>query len=360
MMGNVNGLSLDLVIHPGETIKEVLEDRKMSQEELAIRTGFSPKHISEVISGKKNISSKFANKLEYALGISMELWINLQGLYDKEVIEIENLNDVSDKETQIIEELSVFSNYCVKENIISGSSSKKISVLNMRRFLNVNNLEVISKLPFLQAAFRGSKKVKVNNYVLYAWQKLCQYYTADVNLEDSFNAQKLSSKYEDIKKTMFLPTDEMINKLKEIFAECGIVFEVVKHFAGAPVQGFIQKKDDKIILCMTIRKSFSDIFWFTLFHEIGHLVNADFSDTLIDYTFENGDIELKADSFARNILINEEDYANFISSGKFSYNNIKRFALSQNVLPGIVIGRMQNDMKDYSFMANYKEKYKWS
>ena len=47
-MGNVNGLSLDLLVHPGETIKEVLEEKKMSQEELAIRTEYSPKHISEV------------------------------------------------------------------------------------------------------------------------------------------------------------------------------------------------------------------------------------------------------------------------------------------------------------------------
>ena len=35
MVEKMNGLSLDFIIHPGETIKEVLEERKMNQEELA-------------------------------------------------------------------------------------------------------------------------------------------------------------------------------------------------------------------------------------------------------------------------------------------------------------------------------------
>ena len=59
MAEKMNGLSLDFIIHPGETLKEVLEEKQMSQEELAIRTGFSPKHVSEVVNGKKGISKNF-------------------------------------------------------------------------------------------------------------------------------------------------------------------------------------------------------------------------------------------------------------------------------------------------------------
>ena len=91
-MEKLNGLSLDLIIHPGETIKELLEEKEMTQEELAIRTEYSAKHVSEVISGKKDISSKFANALEYVFGIPTEFWINLQGNYDKEVLELKKIN----------------------------------------------------------------------------------------------------------------------------------------------------------------------------------------------------------------------------------------------------------------------------
>ena len=40
MMENIYGLSLDLIIHPGETIREIIEDKNMSQDELAIRTNY--------------------------------------------------------------------------------------------------------------------------------------------------------------------------------------------------------------------------------------------------------------------------------------------------------------------------------
>ena len=73
----------------------------MTQEELAVRTGYSAKHISEVISGKKNISSKFANSLEYVFGIPTEFWINLQGNYDKEILELEKINNINTEEFEM-------------------------------------------------------------------------------------------------------------------------------------------------------------------------------------------------------------------------------------------------------------------
>lgn len=81
---NIIGLSNDFIIHPGETLTEVLKDRKMSQKELAIKTRMTEKYISTVINGQENISSSFANKLEYALGIEKEFWMNLQANYERE------------------------------------------------------------------------------------------------------------------------------------------------------------------------------------------------------------------------------------------------------------------------------------
>ncbi len=359
MLENMNGLSLDLIIHTGETIKEVLEDRNMTQEELAIRTGFSAKHVSEVISGKKNISSKFANRLEYALSIPTSFWINLQGIYDSQILELEKQNNIESKEFEILSELKEIMKYCEDNNIIAKYKDKAKQVLNMRKFLNVNDLTVIPSLPYQQTAFRGSSKLKINIYVLYAWQKICQEFTSSKSLDTNFDKKKLSSKFDEIKQTMFLEPNAMVIRLKEIFKECGIIFEVVKHFKGAPVYGFIQKKDSKVILCMTIRQSFSDIFWFTLFHEIGHLINDDICDNLIDYSFTESDAEIKADEFASNILISNEEYDKFKFMGKYDKTSVLNFAKQQNVKPGILIGRIQRDIEDYSFLTHLKERYVW-
>lgn len=359
MMENLNGLSLDLIIHPGETIKELLEEKEMTQEELAIRTEYSAKHVSEVISGKKDISSRFANALEYVFNIPAEFWINLQGNYDNEIIELKKASNIKEEEFSVLSELKDIVKYCEKVGIIKSGLNKAMTLLSMRKFLNVNNLLAIPNLPLQQVAFRGSKKNKVNINILYAWKKICEYLTDKVNIINDFNKEKLIENYENIKKSMFLEPDEMIDKLKDIFSECGIAFEVVHNFVGAPVQGYIQKRKNKILLCMTIRQSFSDIFWFTLFHEIGHLLNDDFYDQYIDYSFVESESEKRADLFARNTLINEDDYKEFMKQGKFSINMISKFAKTQNVIPGIVIGRIQNELDDYTFMSQYKERYKW-
>lgn len=360
MMEKLNGLSLDLIIHPGETIKEILEDKGMSQEELAIRTGYSAKHVSEVINGKKDISSKFANALEYVFNIPTEFWLNLQGNYDREMIEIEKVNDIKKEEFDILKELKDIVKYCESTKIIEKGLNESQTLLSMRKFLNVNNLMSIPNLPLQQVSFRGSKKIKVNINVLYAWKRICDYLTDEVVVADKFVKENLIKRCEEIKGTMFLKADEMIVELKRIFAECGVVFEIVHNFVGAPVQGYIQKRKERIVLCMTIRQSFSDIFWFTLFHEIGHLINGDFSDQYIDYYFIESEIEKKADLFARNILINNTDYTEFMKEGEFDIGTIKEFAKKQNVKPGIVIGRLQNEFNNYSFLTSYRERYKWA
>lgn len=66
MAAKRTGISRDLIIHPGETIADVLEDRGITQAELATRTGVTAAYVGNVIAGKKDISAKFALSLEYA------------------------------------------------------------------------------------------------------------------------------------------------------------------------------------------------------------------------------------------------------------------------------------------------------
>ena len=85
MAKKTNRLSREFIIHPGETLKEILEDRGMSQKELALRTGVTEAHVSSIVNCQKAISGSYAKKLEYALGIDAGFWINLQANYDKEL-----------------------------------------------------------------------------------------------------------------------------------------------------------------------------------------------------------------------------------------------------------------------------------
>ena len=78
----------NLLVCPGETITEVLEDRGITQEELIVRTGFSSDYVSSVIEGKEAISTSFAMRLEDVLGVPKSFWLNLQKNYEAELSEI--------------------------------------------------------------------------------------------------------------------------------------------------------------------------------------------------------------------------------------------------------------------------------
>ena len=77
--------SNDMIIHPGETLKEVMEDRNISTESLAQSTGFTQDYINAVLNCKENISAEFARKLEDALNIDTDFWIKLNELYNDEL-----------------------------------------------------------------------------------------------------------------------------------------------------------------------------------------------------------------------------------------------------------------------------------
>lgn len=77
--------SNDMIIHPGETLKEVMEDRNISAKSLAQSTGFTQNYISAVLNCKENISADFARKLEETLNIDTDFWMKLQELYNDEL-----------------------------------------------------------------------------------------------------------------------------------------------------------------------------------------------------------------------------------------------------------------------------------
>ncbi len=314
METNITGLSLEFIIHPGETIKELLEENNMSQEELAERTSFSPKHVSEVVNGKKRISANFAKGLEYVFGINTTFWLNLQSIYDKELLEFEEKNNITKQEIEISKKIEPILEYAYRLKLIDGKFNNDIEkVIAARNFCKINNLVNIEKILKLEVAYRTSTKQKVDDYILYAWQRICELLANKEEIDVKYNKQTLINNIENIKSLMLEENPNiMINKIKNTLKECGIIFELVKHFQGAPVQGFIEKKNDNIILCMTLRQSYADIFWFTLFHEIAHIINDDIKTNRIDYYIEYTDREERADIIARNILINDNKYKEFI------------------------------------------------
>lgn len=355
------GISRDLIIHPGETIADVLESRRISQAELSSRTGVSPAYVSNVIAGKKGISANFAMGLEYALGVPKSFWLNLQANYDAELLEINETQTITEEERNAREDLKDVVKHLRQKGMMPIRESKDDSILSLRKVLQISNIANLKEM-IPAGAFRMAANTAVNKNVLGAWIRLCQLAENDKTISTKFNKNYTHNLINEIKAIMCQKEANLQKDLRAVMEKYGIDFSVARNFRGAPVQGYISQKSNGIYqMVLTIRGAFADIFWFSLFHEIGHIVNGDigknikFVDDGSDY-----DKELAADLFASNMLLSPESYNLFIKRGDFSIEAILKYAKAQNVMPYIVIGRLQKEKYlGYSTYCNYKLRYKW-
>jgi HTH-type transcriptional regulator/antitoxin HigA len=343
MAKNMNGLSREFIIHPGETLKEILEDRQMSQKELAIRTDVTEPHVSSIVNCQKAISVSYAKKLEYALGIDASFWVNLQANYDKELVDFEEINGISDQELEILKKLNSIVKHLKEIGILEPEAHGPMLVINLRRLLNISSLTRIPQIA-QTGVYRIATATNVDPYVLFTWLRMCDLIVKEQETEQGLDIDRLKDKIPLIKELMFEDVAAIQPRLKTYLAKCGIKFSIVKNFRGAPVQGVIKKNSDGTLnLLMTTRRKFADIFWFTFFHEIGHIINGDIDDKLVDYDFAKGGAEDRADEFAANILIDPAAYEDFVAKKDFTLPSIKRFSAEQNIPTYILIGRLQKD-----------------
>jgi HTH-type transcriptional regulator/antitoxin HigA len=353
-----NGLSREFIIHPGETLKEIIEDRNMAQKELALRTEVTEAHVSNIVNGKKSISTRYAKKLEYALSIDASFWINLQTNYDKELVDFEELNNISSDELEIIKRLSDIIDYLKDRKFLEPNAYESILVIYLRKLLNVSHLKQIPEIS-QKGAYRIDQNVSVDPYVLFTWLRMSDLVSARQEIDNVLDKEKLSKMIPKIKTLMFKKDFEIEIKLREYLGKCGIKFSIVKYFRGVPIQGIIRENGDGTLsLVMTNRRKFSDIFWFTFFHEIGHILNDDVKGKLIDFENIENAAETKADKFASNTLIKESDYTSFINKANFSLPSIKKFSTEYNMPCFILIGRLQKDgYLEYQDYFNQKTIY---
>jgi hypothetical protein len=145
------------------------------------------------------------------------------------------------------------------------------------------------------------------------------------------------------------PFTQALNKVRQLCADTGVALVVTPELAGTRLSGAARwLTSDKALIQLSTRYRSDDQFWFSFFHEAGHLLNESGRRDYIDAAPEdepgeaNRD-EQQADRFARDVLIPAEDYLSFADQAEFTAQSIRSFAQQQGIAPGVVVGRLQRD-----------------
>lgn len=320
---------------PGATIKEQLVLRGLNQKEFALRIGMSEKHISKLINGEVQLTPDVAVRLEMVLGIPAMFWNRLEATYREKIIKANAENEIeADKE--IAKKIPY--NEMVKNGWIAETKDETEKVINLRKFFEVVDLGIIDNWQLSKIACRRLAKTEKGDFALLTWAQKAKIEARNIQTA-SIDLKTLKKRLSEIRNMTVMEPSVFCPKLVEMLSDCGIAVVFLPHIGGSFLHGATFYDGHKIVVGLTVRGKDADKFWFSLFHELGHILLGHISQPN-GTTFDD---EKAADDFSENVLIPEKEFNKFVSKKDFSKASICSFAHEQNILCGIVVGRLQKD-----------------
>lgn len=345
----INGLSLDCLSHPSETVLELMTRFKVSKKDVLNALEISKVELNLFLSGKKNLNNETLSKLEKVFETSELFWINLNENYLRNLQYVLNEASCTLNEALITENVFQLSNF----KILKDNGNKNIidKIKYLRKQLKVKNLELVECEYVYGFKFRKSIRSNTSKIALaiYIREILNEHnYRIDHTL---FNNKKLFELLPEIRKLTTLDDIfEVEIKLKELLKAVGINFLLFPYSKKMAVYGFMLKDDDSINIGISTKGKFFDIFWFTFFHEISHILINSNKTYFID-----SDEEFAADEMSQNLLIDRGKYMRFLK-GEINNNSIVDFATELDIAPGLIVGRLQHDRiinySDYNYLKS--------
>lgn len=335
---------------PGATIKEQLEDRGMTQKEFALRMDMSEKHISKLINGDVRLTPDVALRLEFVLGIPAKFWNNLEAIYQEKCIRVKAENEM-EQDIEIAKQFPYLE--MEKFGWIPTTRVWTERVMHLRSYFGVAKLGAIENLMIPGIAYRRTEVKEKSNYALAAWAQQARIETRECTVE-SINVSRLKEFVPTIRAMTLEAPEVFCQKLKSMMAQCGVALVFLPHMKGTFLHGASFMDGNKIVMGLTVRGRDADRFWFSLFHEIAHILKGHIGK--VEGTIEED--EREADEFAAETLIPQECLKNFCDRFVFNEAAIVAFAESIGIHPGIVVGRLQKErLVRYDQMHHLKQQY---
>jgi len=357
-----NEYTPDVVTHPGETLLELLENRGMSQAELAERMGRPRKTISELINGKIELTPQTAIQLERVLGIPASFWSNLERHYREylarkaERVQLQEQRDWPGHfPLRAMQKLYGFA-------LVNDPADQARELLT---FFGVSSVEQW-RVRYEQevVAYRLAKTYSPDVYALTAWLRQGERDAQSIECA-AFNLTAFRDKLVEAR-ALTQETDPrvFVSKLQALGARCGVAIVFVPELPQSRACGATRwLGPNKALIQLSLRYRTNDHLWFTVFHEAGHIMLHGKRGTFVELEGGAGPTaqEAEADRFASDYLIPPGDLDRLLTERPFSVAKLREFAADIGIAPGIVVGRLQHDRYvPFNTFNQLKIRYAWT
>ena len=353
---------------PGETIRDVLLEREISEATFGSLMDLSTEETRDLLLGGSTITIAIARRLARALGGSVEFWMARDFQYR------ENGSRVEDVERTWLRQLPLGD--MVKLGWLSPRPLPSDEFAACLRFFAVGSLsEWRNNYRSLQemAAFRSSLTFDSKHEAVAAWLRQGEIEANDIECEPWSPERFQDSLREFRALTRIKDPERFVPVLQETCSKNGVAVVVVRSPNGCRASGATRfVATDKAVLQLSFRYLTDDHFWFTFFHEAGHLLfhaQKHFFSAILEggkpwilegtEVPEREDEERDADEFAANLLIPPEFQTEFRGL-PLNTRSVLRFAHRIGVSPGIVVGQLQHAGRiGFDQMNKLKRRFVW-
>lgn len=345
----------NIAIQPGETLRDILGSLNMSQADLADRTGLTPKTINEIVKGKNPITPDTAIKLAAVFSTSATFWNKLERNYQETLTRLKT-DEILKKEVPHLKKFSCYDEL-QKWGYVPETKSQVEKIKNILNFFGIGSLKFLPNIQ--EVAFRQTKFKNLSNESLAAWLRCGEIAAQKIDTQP-FNKDELTDSLEILKSTSREEVSLWPDKIREICASFGVAIAFIPYFKNTYACGATRwLNPNKAVIQLSSRGHYSDSVWFTLFHELAHLIIHGKKEQFIEFEKHQDDHSIsakedEADTFACDALIAKNKYIQFRESQNLSDAAIKNFAHELNLNTGIIAGRLSHDFKNYKRFSHLR------
>lgn len=339
---------------PGATIRDLISSKNANPNDVAAACGLGLVEFENLLRGDIPITGEVASSLAVHLGGSTSFWLRRERRYRESATIVEA--------DQWVESLPL-------------TSMKKMGWLDVPKewhsridacleFFGADSLDEWKHTYARQlegVRFRTSPVYTNQVSSVSTWLRAGEIASRAFG-GGEFNSSLLLSLLGDFRSLTRVPDPrDYIPSLRALAAECGVAFVLVPAPEGCAASGASRiLSDGSAIIQLSGRYLSDDQFWFSFFHEVGHLILHQDSVLHVDgdpTAFEASHEEEEANTFSADVLWPFEDRPCIRS--KPSRRDIFRLASEVGTSPGILVGQLQaTGTLAHAEYNNLKRRYK--
>jgi HTH-type transcriptional regulator/antitoxin HigA len=354
-MANTSTLKAARKFGPGYFIREQMELRDWTQSDLSDVTGFTIKHLNKVLQDKQPLTLDMARVLGEVFNTSAQYWVNIDTGF--------RLWQTQEKTKEEIEadiKSLIYERMPVKDMIAKGWLKASRSAENLKKqvlqYWGWEDLDfgILDKdyLPYLTRKSESYNQFNASYAI--TWYRKAQIEAARVKCVP-YKKQKLERLYENLNSYTTRPNG--INDFIEDLTNAGVIFLVIPHLQKTYLDGAAFFSGKNPVIIYTGRYKRIDNFWFTVAHEIAHvLLHLNDENTFVLDNLRTGErnkMEEEANDLAAEKLMHNEivkylnPYLKYLSASK-----VEECGNDLDIHPAIIVGKLAHD--DHISQSNQK------